>query len=380
MLCVRLDSAGDVLLTGPAIRAVAAQAGVVLLAGPEGEAAARLLPGPSQVLVWRCPWILAQPGPTTASEIAMLIERLSGHAFDGALIFTSFHQSALPTALVLRMAAIPWVGAISTDYPGSLLDLRHLVEEDIPEPERAGSLAAAAGFPLPPGDDGRLDVRHPLPAAASLVGEAPYVVLHPGTSVPARAWPREHFRQAAELLAAAGWHVVVTGAPSETALTREVASGGAAASPHASSSMPPPPYGTNPRRWSERAGSPGSVIDLGGRTDLATLAAVLEGASAVVVGNTGPAHLAAAVGTPVVSLFAPTVPAVRWKPYGVPHVLLGDQEAVCRDSRVRQCPYPGHPCLTSVSPNKVVEAVNHLAGDPMDRPIRSEIPQEVTTS
>jgi len=82
----------------------------------------------------------------------------------------------------------------------------------------------------------------------------------------------------------------------------------------------------------------------------------------VVVGNTGAAHLAAAVGTPVVSLFAPVVPAVRWAPYGVPHVLLGDQEARCRGSRARECPVPGHPCLASVTPEAVVEAVAALAG------------------
>jgi ADP-heptose:LPS heptosyltransferase len=64
------------------------------------------------------------------------------------------------------------------------------------------------------------------------------------------------------------------------------------------------------------------VLDLGGRTSFAELAEVLAGADAVVVGNTGPAHLAAAVGTPVVSLYAPTVPAVRWRPWQVPHELL----------------------------------------------------------
>jgi ADP-heptose:LPS heptosyltransferase len=84
----------------------------------------------------------------------------------------------------------------------------------------------------------------------------------------------------------------------------------------------------------------------------------------VVVGNTGPAHLAAAVGTPVVSLYAPTVPAVRWAPYAVPTVLLGDQEAVCRDTRVTRCPFPGHPCLTSVTPDEVLRAVRSLAGAP----------------
>jgi ADP-heptose:LPS heptosyltransferase len=69
------------------------------------------------------------------------------------------------------------------------------------------------------------------------------------------------------------------------------------------------------------------------------------------------------VGTPVVSLFAPTVPARRWAPYGVSHVLLGDQHTPCRDTRARDCPVPGHPCLSSVTAGTVVDAVATLVGD-----------------
>jgi hypothetical protein len=63
----------------------------------------------------------------------------------------------------------------------------------------------------------------------------------------------------------------------------------------------------------------------------------------------------------VVSLFAPVVPAVRWAPYGVPTVVLGDQDAPCRGTRVRECVVAGHPCLTTVAPSEVVEAVDTLA-------------------
>jgi ADP-heptose:LPS heptosyltransferase len=341
-LVVRLDNAGDVLLAGPAIRAVATGSDrVTLLAGPHGSAAARLLPGVDEVLEWRCPWIDPSPGPVRREDVDDLADLLAGHGFDRALVLVSFHQSPLPTALVLRMAGVPWVGAVSVDYPGSLLDLRHRVEEDLPEAERALSLARAAGFTLPAGDDGRLAVRRPLPDVSALVPDGPFVVLHPGTSVPARAWPRERFAQAAALLTGTGRRVVVTGAPSETELTAAVT--GAS-----------------------------SAVDLGGRTDLAELAAVLEAAQAVVVGNTGPAHLAAAVGTPVVSLFAPTVPAVRWAPYQVPTVLLGDQDAVCRDTRVTRCPFPGHPCLSTVGPEDVLSAVEQLSGRP--QPMHSGSP------
>ena len=334
VLVARLDSDGDVLLAGPAVRAVAAApAEVVLLVGPRGQQAAGLLPGVAETLVWRAPWIEPDPEPVSRSGVEAFTGRLRGLALDAAVVLTSFHQSALPLALLLRLAGVPRVTAVSEDYPGSLLDVRHRVEDDLPEAERALSTAAAAGFPLPPGDDGLLRVRGPLPEVAHLTGAGPYVVLHPGASVPARAWSPQRCVDAVRALAAAGRRVLVTGGPAEAGLTRAVAGAG----------------GT----------------DLGGRTSFAELAAVLAGADAAVVGNTGPAHLAAAVGTPVVSLFAPVVPAARWAPYGVPSVLLGDQDAPCRDSRAKQCPVPGHPCLDTVTAEDVVAAVDKLAVTPV---------------
>jgi len=97
-----------------------------------------------------------------------------------------------------------------------------------------------------------------------------------------------------------------------------------------------------------------------GPMDLGELAGLLAGASCVVVGNTGPAHLAAAVGTPVVSLFAPTVPYGKWGPYRVPAVRLGQAGAACRDTRATTCPVPGHPCLSTIEPAEVVAAVATL--------------------
>lgn len=327
----RLDNDGDVLLAGPAVRAVAAGAQhVTLLVGPRGRQAADLLPGVDEVLVWRAPWIDPEPGPVDPADVHAVTALLAGRRLDEAVVLTSFHQSPLPLALLLRLAGVGRVTAVSDDYPGSLLDVRHRVPDDLPEAVRGLSTAAAAGFPLPPGDDGRLRVRRPLPDVTELTGPGRYVVLHPGASVPARAWSPHRCAAAVEVLAAAGHRVLVTGGPAETALTRAA------------------------------AGTAGT--DLGGRTGLAELAAVLAGADAVVVGNTGPAHLAAAVGTPVVSLFAPVVPAARWAPYGVPSVLLGDQDAACRDSRAKVCPVPGHPCLDSVRPVDVLAAVDLLAG------------------
>lgn len=328
-LVVRLDSVGDVLLAGPAVRAVAAhREHVALLAGPHGEAAGRLLPGVDEIIVWRSPWVVVDPPAVRRDEILTVAGRLAAGGYDDALILTSFHQSPLPTALVLRMAGIGRIAATSVDYPGALLDVRHRLDDDLAEAERGLSLAEAAGFPLPSCDDGRLAVRRPLPDTGGLVGDGAYVVVHPGASAPARQWPERRCAEAVAELAARGYRVVVTGGRSEGELTTRV------------------------------AGDAG--LDLGGRTTLAELAGVLAGAAAVVVSNTGPAHLAAAVGTPVVSLFAPVVPAARWAPYGVPHVLLGDQGAACRDTRARICPVDGHPCLGRVTGAEVADAVDKL--------------------
>jgi ADP-heptose:LPS heptosyltransferase len=336
VLAVRLDSLGDVLVTGPAVRALATAADeVVMLAGPAGGQASEMLPGVGRTWVWDCPWIRPQPGPVNREDVDALVERIACERFPTAVVFTSFHQSPLPLALLLRMAGVGSVAAISVDYPGSLLDVRHRVDEDIPESERALSLARAAGFSLPAGDDGRLRVRMNAQLPSEVAG-TPYVVVHPGTSVPARAWSVHRWQQTVESLTDQGWRVVVTGAPHEVGLTAEV--------------------------------SGGRGVDIGGRTDLAELAAVLRRASVVVVGNTGPAHLAAAVGTPVVSLYAPTVPAVRWAPYGVRRIVLGDQNAPCRGSRATICPVPGHPCLETVTASDVVAAVRRLVGTDADAP------------
>ncbi|MGW2639076.1 glycosyltransferase family 9 protein [Streptomyces sp. NPDC001348] len=327
-LVVRLDSFGDVLLAGPAVRAVAAHAShLTMLCGPRGEPAARLLPGVDDVIVWEAPWEGFDAPAVHEADVDGLVGRLREAACETALVLTSFHQSPLPTALLLRLAGVTRIGADSVDHPGRLLDVRHRRLPGRHEAEAALDTAVAMGFPPRPGDDGRLHVVPP-PDTFALTGDGPYVVLHPGASAPARAWSPGRCAEAVALLTDAGHRVVVTGGPGERDLTRRV------------------------------SGDTG--VDLGGRTDPRTLAGVLRTADAVVCGNTGPAHLAAAVGTPVVSLFAPVVPAGRWAPYGVPCVLLGDQRAPCADSRSRHCPVPGHPCLEEVTAQDVVSAVQKL--------------------
>lgn len=111
-----------------------------------------------------------------------------------------------------------------------------------------------------------------------------FACVHPGASVPERRWPAERFAAVADDLAARGLRVVLTGARAESGLTRRVAR-----------LMRAP------------------ALDLAGRTDLGTLAALLEGARLLVCNDTGVSHLAAALRVPSVVL-APPANIARWAP------------------------------------------------------------------
>jgi len=153
-------------------------------------------------------------------------------------------------------------------------------------------------------------------------------VVHPGASVPARTLAADRWRAVVDHLIDDGRSVLVTGTGAETDLVRAVA--GERAQVHLS--LP-----------------------------LADLATLLAGAAALAVGNTGPAHLAAAVGTPVVEVFPPTVPASRWRPWRVPSVLLGRQSIECSGCRHRICPVPGQPCTATIGAGDVVAAIDAVA-------------------
>jgi len=341
VLVARLDNAGDVLLAGPAIRAVARTSPVVLAVGPHGRAAAELLPCVRDVLELAAPWILGDPPPVDGAALDRFVADVVRVRPRAAAVLTSSHQSPLPLALLLRLAGVPEIAGISLDYPGSLLDHRIPGDPDVHEVERALAVVASLGHEPAPGDD-RLAVAvapGPPTAVAARLPAAPYVVVHPGASVTARTLGPDQWAGAVAALAAAGHRVVVTGSAAERDLTAAVAAGD------------DPAAGPRP-----------GVTDLGGAGELAALATVLAGAAVVACGNTGPAHLAAAVGTPVAVAFPPTVPLDRWRPWRVPHVVLGRQDVPCAGCRARTCPIAGHPCVAAVAPAHVVAAVEHLSG------------------
>jgi lipopolysaccharide heptosyltransferase II len=346
LLCIRLDAMGDVLMTTPAIRALKEshpERRITLLTSPPGAAVARLVPEIDDVRIYESPWMKSTPPKSDARQDRAVIERLRSERFDAAVIFTVFSQSPLPAALVCYLSDIPLRAAHCRENPYQLLTDR-VEETDTSarmrhEVRRHLDLAATLGASTA---DERLSLRVPAgarQAVDSLLGalgigqDDPWVVIHPGSTAPSRRYPPERYAEAARALVGdLGMRVIFTGSEPEHDLIESI-----------------------------RAAIGGRSESLAGRLDLAELAALIERAPLLIANNTGPVHIAAAVGTPVVDLYAGTNP--QHTPWMVPSRVLS-HAVPCAPCFKSVCPEGHHDCLRRVSPVDVIDALRDLIAVP----------------
>jgi ADP-heptose:LPS heptosyltransferase len=167
--------------------------------------------------------------------------------------------------------------------------------------------------------------------AAGLPAGGPLALLAPGSAfAPTKRWPADRYAALADALSGHGLAAALVVGPGEAEL-------GASVTRLARSRVPV----------------------LGEDLDPVELAAVLARARVVVANDSGPAHLAAAVGTPVAVLFGPTDPG-RTAPSGSPIRIL-DRYVFCSPCFLTECPY-GHECLKEIAVEDAVRAVEELTG------------------
>jgi lipopolysaccharide heptosyltransferase II len=345
LLVVRLDNLGDVLMATPAIAALRAglgEATLSLLTSPSGAAALPFLADVDEVVVFAAPWVQSrtdgeQPLGRTERD---LIERLAAARYDAAVILTTCTQSALPAALLCRLAGIPLRLAHCRENPYGLLS-DWVAETDVVvdgmrhEVDRQLELVAAVGFSVV---DRHLRFVVPNSARASLAAHLreagidrsrPLVIVHPGATADSRRYPAASFGLAVEQIASrTGAAVVLCGGPEEGPLIDEL-----------------------------RAAMSRPALSLAGRLDLGELAALIEAADVLVANNSAPAHIAAAVGTPVVDLYALTNP--QHTPWLVASRVL-NHPVPCRNCLKSRCPQGHHDCLRRVDPGAVAQAAVEL--------------------
>lgn len=339
LLAVRLDNIGDVVLTGPALRALrsaAPRARITLLCSPAGSHAAPMLPWLDDVVVRRVPWQDASGRlPLDPGRELELVRTLEAGSYDAAFVFTSFSQSPHAPAYVAYLAGIPVRVGSSKEFGGSVLshpvpplpDAAHQVE-------RNTDLLAAVGIPVDRDDlelalpaEACLELRRRL-AAAGVDPDGPYAVVAPGASCQARRYPPERFAQACRLIARE-LPVVLVGSEREHDLLA--------------------PFALEPPR----------VVSLVGRTTVPELTAAVAGARVVVANNSAPLHLADAMRTPVVLTYSSTDLESQWAPRDTPHRLL-NRPVPCAPCYGFDCPFDLG-CL-DLPPEEVAAAALDLAG------------------
>ncbi len=203
------------------------------------------------------------------------------------------------------------------------------------ERDRWCRLMSWYGLPADPAD-----LRLPAPPGPTPAAGA--VVLHPGADAAARRWPPERFAAVTAALRARGHRLVITAGAGEGPLAAEVA---------------------------ERAGLPPQAV-FGGTADVPfdRLAALAAGARAVVVGDTGLAHLATALGTPSVVLFGPVSPGLWGSPRTARHRVLwhpppaGGPDGAAADPHRPSDAHGARPDerLLRITPDEVLGAVRAL--------------------
>lgn len=339
ILCVRLDALGDVLMTSPAISALKrSRVGrtITLLTSSGGSEAARLNPHVDRVITFDAPWV--KNPESFVSPCRELLETIRGMQFDAAVIFTVYTQSALPAALFCHLAGIPLRLAHCRENPYHLLT--DWVEETEPEKEirheaaRQMDLVATVGACAV---DERLDYKVSPQASGRIARmladrpwkERPLVVIHPGASAPSRRYRPEKFAEVARnLTMQAACNVVFTGSASEREIVLEV------------------------QRSLEA-----ETLSLAGVLSVAELAALLSQSDLLISNNTGPVHLAAAVGTPVVDIYALTNP--QHTPWMVENRTLS-HDVPCKYCYKSVCPEGHNLCIDGVPPREIVEAALEL--------------------
>lgn len=319
---------------------------ITLLAAPHAAEVACHVPEIDHTIAYAAPWMKSSDVLQTACHTRM-IAQLQACSFDAAVIFTTYSQSPLPAAMLCLLAGIPLRLAHCHENPYQLLT------DWLPDPEplqyirhevqRQLDLVAAVGgrtdcpqlsFAIP--DASRGWAREALDGH-DVDSSRRWILIHPGCTAASRRYPPAHWAQvAASLAQRLECPLVFSGSDAEAPLVDNIMA----------------------MTWNLNPAA--SLHTLAGRADLGQLGALIALSSLLITNNTGPAHLAAALGKPIVDLYALTNPQhAPWMTRS--RVLYKD--VPCRFCYKSVCPQMHNHCLTMVDPLEVVAAAMELLDD-----------------
>jgi lipopolysaccharide heptosyltransferase II len=346
ILLLRLERVGDLLMTLDAIAAVRAEApeaAIDLVVGSWNESIARLIPGLDRVEVLSAPWLARGAESLSFAGMARRARGWRGRGYDLAINFEGDIRSNLLLGLsgAARRVGFGMAGGgpMLTDCVPFDATV-HTRSNSLRLVERAFGLPVGARERHRPGPgQARLLIPDAARArAASLLepGSAdgtPMVVVHAGGGRDIKQWNLDRFAEVANRLSVShAATVVLSGSADDRSLVDTMKTG---------------------------LRSDLACLDLVGAVDLVTLAAVLERASLLITGDTGPMHLAAALDVPVVAVFGPSDPS-RWGAFSEKARVVRVQLPCSPCNRIRRPPERcrGHvpDCLAAITADAVYAA------------------------
>jgi 3-deoxy-D-manno-octulosonic-acid transferase/heptosyltransferase-1 len=347
VLVIRLSALGDVLFTMPAVDALRRARPDLAIDWLVEERAATLLdlyPGLRRRIVWRRGELQRAARsplrwPAGAASVARHLTGLREARYDCVLDFQGNLKSGAHALLARGRRKVGFARSHSREANWLLhresvtppAGAVHRVEQALALVRAVEPAAAAEARPpaLAIPDSSRDFARAAL--AQTGIGDAPFVVLQPGTSKfgAFKRWRADRFANVADLMRARGGiRALVTWGPGEEELARSVAAS---------------------------CKSDGALVSPPTRS-LADLAALLERARLVIASDSGALHLAAFLGTPIVALYGPKDPRLygpRFAPMRIVHTWLP-----CSPCTRREC--PDVLCMEEISVRQVVEAAESL--------------------
>ena len=340
ILLVKPSALGDVVHALPVAATLKRRYPAVPLDWLVEEEAADIVrghPAVAEVVVsGRKRWLrqLRAPGriPATLAEIRRFAARLGGGRYDVVLDLQGLLKSSLYTLATRARLRVGFAAA----REGARLILTHRVEAP-PQPVHAVDryLALAAAVDATEAVREFTIALDPAEVAAAQALLAPLprprVVLHPAARWRTKLWMADRWRALAAALAQAGWGAILTGGAADAPLAAEIVAG-----------LERPP------------------LNLVGRLGLKGLAALLGGVDLMVTVDSGPMHMAGAVGTPVVALFGPTDPR-RTGPLCPARILR--RELACSPCLDRRCRIPEqYRCMRELAVEEVLRETREMVG------------------
>ncbi|APX04397.1 glycosyltransferase family 9 protein [Arthrobacter sp. QXT-31] len=287
---------GDLMFALPAVAALKAAypgATVTLLGTPVHAELLSQTAGPVDETVILPFSEGVRPGPEDDGELERFFADMSTRNFDLAVQLHGGGRYSNP--FLLRLGARHTVGTRTPDAVPLERTVPYLYYQH--EPLRALEVAGFAGAPplglearLEPLPEFRQQLAQDLAVESGASGNGRVVVIHPGATDPRRRWPAERFAAVARRAADDGFQVYVVGDRSEKELAETVVELAVEHAPDGRPAVEP------------NAGRP-AVESLAGKLSLGELAALLAGSSVVVANDSGPRHLAQALGTPTVGVY-----------------------------------------------------------------------------